>query len=223
MLDAGPGRFDGGLTARKYQALAGTNQGDGFAPYRRSGREASDRPCRRGGRSFDSLRSGHPGLGVAGRRHPQEIDHVHPTPSACTACCAPRPSGSTARSSTPTPWPSGCRRTASPARCTRWTPGSAARYRMSFTNFGTGRSHSFGGEYLELVPHERIRHTDGFDDPNLPGQMQVTVVAEAGVLRHRAEHRAGRHPRGDPARGLLPRLAGVARLLAQLVEAEIRE
>ena len=48
-------------------------------------------------------------------------------------------------------------------------------YRMSFTNFTTGRSHSFGGEYLELVPNERIRHTDRFDDPNLPGEMQTTV------------------------------------------------
>jgi uncharacterized protein YndB with AHSA1/START domain len=49
-------------------------------------------------------------------------------------------------------------------------------YKMSFTNFGTGSSHSFGGEYLELVPNERIRHTDRFDDPNLPGEMQVTVT-----------------------------------------------
>jgi uncharacterized protein YndB with AHSA1/START domain len=49
-------------------------------------------------------------------------------------------------------------------------------YRMSFTNFSGGGSHSFGGEYLELVPNERIRHTDKFDDPNLPGTMQVTIV-----------------------------------------------
>lgn len=48
-------------------------------------------------------------------------------------------------------------------------------YRMSFTNFSTGHSHSFGGAYLELVPHERIRHTDTFDDPNLPGEMQTTI------------------------------------------------
>lgn len=48
-------------------------------------------------------------------------------------------------------------------------------YKMSFTNFTTGSSHSFGGEYLELVPNERIRHTDKFDDPNLPGEMQVTI------------------------------------------------
>src|SRR6187455_2947472 len=49
-------------------------------------------------------------------------------------------------------------------------------YKMSFTNFTTGQSHSFGGEYLELVPHERIRYTDRFDDPSLPGVIQVTVV-----------------------------------------------
>jgi uncharacterized protein YndB with AHSA1/START domain len=49
-------------------------------------------------------------------------------------------------------------------------------YKMSFTNFTTGRSHSFGGQYLELVPHELIRHTDKFDDPNLPGEMTTTVT-----------------------------------------------
>jgi uncharacterized protein YndB with AHSA1/START domain len=49
-------------------------------------------------------------------------------------------------------------------------------YRMSFTNFTTGGSHSFAGEYVELVPHERIRHTDKFDDPNLKGGMTTTIV-----------------------------------------------
>jgi len=49
-------------------------------------------------------------------------------------------------------------------------------FKMSFTNFTTGHSHSFGGEYLELVPSERIRHTDRFDDPNMPGELQVTVT-----------------------------------------------
>jgi uncharacterized protein YndB with AHSA1/START domain len=48
-------------------------------------------------------------------------------------------------------------------------------YKMSFTNFSTGHSHSFGGTYLELVPYERIRYTDKFDDPNLPGEMQTTI------------------------------------------------
>ena len=49
-------------------------------------------------------------------------------------------------------------------------------YRMSFTNFSSGNSHSFGGTYLELVPNERIRHTDKFDDPSLPGEMQTTIT-----------------------------------------------
>jgi uncharacterized protein YndB with AHSA1/START domain len=49
-------------------------------------------------------------------------------------------------------------------------------FRMSFTNFTTGKSHSFGGTYLELVPHERLRYTDKFDDPNLPGVITVTVT-----------------------------------------------
>ena len=53
------------------------------------------------------------------------------------------------------------------------------RFRMSFRNFTTGHSHSFGGEYLELAPNERIRYTDTFDDPNLPGVMQVTVNFKA--------------------------------------------
>ncbi|MGE0468246.1 MAG: SRPBCC family protein [Nitrospira sp.] len=50
------------------------------------------------------------------------------------------------------------------------------QYKMSFTNFTTGNSHSFGGEYLELVPDERLRYTDNFDDPNLPGEIHVTVT-----------------------------------------------
>jgi uncharacterized protein YndB with AHSA1/START domain len=49
------------------------------------------------------------------------------------------------------------------------------QHRMSFTNFSTGQVHSFGGTYVELVPHERIRYTDLFDDPNLPGEVQVTL------------------------------------------------
>jgi uncharacterized protein YndB with AHSA1/START domain len=48
-------------------------------------------------------------------------------------------------------------------------------YKMSFTNFSTGHGHTFGGEYLELAPNERIRHTDKFEDPNLPGEMRTTV------------------------------------------------
>jgi uncharacterized protein YndB with AHSA1/START domain len=50
------------------------------------------------------------------------------------------------------------------------------RFKMSFTNFGAGQGHSFGGEYRELVPNARIRYSDAFDDPNLPGEMETTVV-----------------------------------------------
>jgi len=54
-------------------------------------------------------------------------------------------------------------------------------FRMSFHNFGSGNGHSFGGEYLELVPNERIRYNDRFDDPNLPGTMEVTVTLKPVV------------------------------------------
>lgn len=55
-------------------------------------------------------------------------------------------------------------------------PKVGGTYRMSFTNFGTGHSHAFGGEYLELVPFEKIVYTDKFDDPNLPGTMTTTIT-----------------------------------------------
>ena len=57
----------------------------------------------------------------------------------------------------------------------RLEPKVGGEHRMSFTNFTSGKSHSFGGRYLELVPGERLRYTDRFDDANLPGEMQVTV------------------------------------------------
>jgi len=50
------------------------------------------------------------------------------------------------------------------------------KYKMSFTNFGTGSSHSFGGEYLEIIPNELLKYTDEFDDPNLPGQIITTII-----------------------------------------------
>lgn len=55
-------------------------------------------------------------------------------------------------------------------------PKVGGTFKMSFRNFGSGKSHSFGGEYLELVPHEKIRYTDRFDDPNLPGELKVTIT-----------------------------------------------
>lgn len=58
-------------------------------------------------------------------------------------------------------------------------PTVGGTYRMSFTNFGSGNGHAFGGEYLELVPSERIRYSDRFEDPNLPGEMTTTIVLKA--------------------------------------------
>jgi uncharacterized protein YndB with AHSA1/START domain len=58
----------------------------------------------------------------------------------------------------------------------RLEPKVGGEHRMSFTNFTSGKSHSFGGKYHELVPNERLRYTDRFDDPNLPGEMQVSVT-----------------------------------------------
>ena len=55
-------------------------------------------------------------------------------------------------------------------------PKVGGTYKMSFRNFTTDMKHSFGGEYLELIPHEKLRYTDKFDDPNMPGQIQVTVT-----------------------------------------------
>jgi uncharacterized protein YndB with AHSA1/START domain len=61
------------------------------------------------------------------------------------------------------------------ARVHQSDPRVGGGYRMSFTNFSTGSSNSFGGKYVELTPHERIRYTDSFDDPAMPGEMQVTI------------------------------------------------
>ena len=96
-------------------------------------------------------------------------------------------------------------------------------YKMSFTNFTTGQSHSFGGEFLELVPNERIVHTDKFDDPNLPGQMkttitleQVSVGTEIGIVQEGI-------PTVIPVEGCYLGWQESLTLLAQLVEAEIKE
>jgi uncharacterized protein YndB with AHSA1/START domain len=96
-------------------------------------------------------------------------------------------------------------------------------FRMSFTNFATGASHSFGGEYLELVPHERLRYTDRFDDPNLPGVMQVTVLlrqvscgTELNVLQEGI-------PDAIPLEACYLGWQESLTQLARLVEAEIRD
>jgi len=82
------------------------------------------------------------------------------------------------------------------------------KFRMSFRNFTTGNSHSFGGDYVELVPHSLIRYTDTFDDPNLPHH-ECHGSAQAGFGGHRDQHRTSGHPAGDSGRSLLSRLAGI--------------
>ena len=71
-------------------------------------------------------------------------------------------------------------------------PKVGGTFKMSFRNFTTGKSHAFGGKYVELVPGERVRYTDKFDDPNLPGEMQVTVTLKKVSVGTELHHRAGR-------------------------------
>jgi uncharacterized protein YndB with AHSA1/START domain len=94
-------------------------------------------------------------------------------------------------------------------------------HRMSFTNFTTGQGHSFGGEYLELVPNERIRYTDKFDDPNLPGQMQVTVTFKKVSVGTDLNIVQEGIPAAIPAEMCYLGWQESLALLAKLVEAEI--
>lgn len=96
-------------------------------------------------------------------------------------------------------------------------------YKMSFTNFTTGDSHSFGGEFLELVPNERIRHTDKFDDPSLPGEMQTTVSLKQVSVGTELNVVQEGIPEAIPPEGCYLGWQDSLRLLAQLVEAEIPE
>jgi uncharacterized protein YndB with AHSA1/START domain len=95
------------------------------------------------------------------------------------------------------------------------------RYRMSFTNFSSGSSHSFGGEYLELVPNERIRHTDRFDDPNLPGQMITTIALKPVSVGTELTVVQEGIPEAIPVEACYLGWQESLTLLAQLVEAEI--
>jgi uncharacterized protein YndB with AHSA1/START domain len=94
-------------------------------------------------------------------------------------------------------------------------------YKMSFTNFTTGKSHSFGGQYVELAPHERIRYTDTFDDPNLPGAMQVTVSLKKVSVGTELNITQEGVPDIIPAEACYLGWQESLALLAQLVEAEI--
>ena len=94
-------------------------------------------------------------------------------------------------------------------------------YRMSFTNFTSGKSHSFGGEYLELVPNERIRHTDKFEDPNMPGVMTVTVTLKKVLIGTELNVVQEGIPEVIPAEACVLGWQESLTLLAKLVEAEI--
>lgn len=94
-------------------------------------------------------------------------------------------------------------------------------YKMSFTNFSSGKSHAFGGQFLELTPHERIRYTDKFDDPNLPGEMQTTVTLKKVSVGTEVNITQEGVPAAIPAEACYLGWQESLTLLTQLVEAEI--
>lgn len=94
-------------------------------------------------------------------------------------------------------------------------------YKMSFTNFTTGSSHSFGGDFLELKPNERIRHTDRFDDPNLWGEMQTTIALNRVSVGTELNIVQEGVPAAIPAEACYLGWQESLTLLAALVEAEI--
>ena len=95
------------------------------------------------------------------------------------------------------------------------------RFRMSFTNFSTGSTHAFGGEFLELVPHERLRYTDQFDDPNLPGVITVTVTLRACAVGTELDIVQEGIPDVIPLEGCYLGWQDSLQNLARLVEPEI--
>jgi uncharacterized protein YndB with AHSA1/START domain len=94
-------------------------------------------------------------------------------------------------------------------------------YKMSFTNFTTGSSHSFGGEYRELTPPERIRYINTFDDPNLPGEMQVTIILKEAACGTELSIVQEGVPAAIPPEACYLGWQESLILLAKLVEAEI--
>jgi len=94
-------------------------------------------------------------------------------------------------------------------------------YRMSFTNFSTGKSHSFGGTYLELKPHERIRYTDKFENPNLPGEMVTTIALKQVFCGTELNITQEGIPSAIPAEACYLGWQESLTLLTKLVEAEI--
>lgn len=94
-------------------------------------------------------------------------------------------------------------------------------FKMSFTNFSTGSSHSFGGDYLQLVPNELIRYTDKFDDPNLPGEMHVTVTLKQVVCGTEVNITQEGIPEVIPAEACYLGWQESLQLLTLLIHAEI--
>ena len=94
-------------------------------------------------------------------------------------------------------------------------------YKMSFTNFTTGTSHSFGGTYLELTPSERLRYTDKFDDPNLPGEMQTTITLKQLFYGTELKITQEGIPAAIPSEACYLGWQESLTLLAKLAEAEI--
>ena len=94
-------------------------------------------------------------------------------------------------------------------------------YRMSFTNFSSGHGHTFGGTYLELVPNERISHTDKFDDPNLPGEMRTTIALRKVSCGTDVDIVQEGIPAMIPAENCYLGWQESLALLAQLVEADV--
>ena len=100
-------------------------------------------------------------------------------------------------------------------------PKVGGTFKMSFTNFTTGKSHSFGGEYLELAPYERICYTDKFDDPNLPGEIEVTITLKSVSVGTEVSIVQAGVPDVIPAEACYLGWQESLNLLAKLVEAEI--
>jgi uncharacterized protein YndB with AHSA1/START domain len=101
-------------------------------------------------------------------------------------------------------------------------PRVGGRYRMQFTNLSTGGSHAFGGEYRELVPGQRIVHSDRFDDPNLPGEMLVTIALKEVPSGTEVNIKQEGIPAAIPVDGCYVGWGQSLDLLRQLVEADIR-
>lgn len=102
-------------------------------------------------------------------------------------------------------------------------PKVGGTFKMSFRNFTTGNSHAFGGEYLELVPGERLRYTDRFDDPNLPGEIQVTVLLKKVSVGTDVDITQGGIPDVIPPEACYLGWQESLRNLAKLVEPEINQ